>query len=511
MNSTHKRISIFSMAALLSLFCLASELHAGGCGTTLDPGFHGGETWTLSGSPYCVTGDINLSLITIEPGVVVLVDGPYEINVQSTITAIGTDSQPIIFTAKDPAVKWKGLRFQDTPPGSQLVHCRIEHSNRSGLTLINSAPVISHCYIAFNTLSGSGGGINADLATGDLVIDNSTITGNTATSHGGGIDAIMGSGELRIADSNITHNTSNPSTSSGNRFGGGIRIDGDLYMTNSRIENNRVNSCAENFATRSGIGGGIYMSGGDTVLNNCVIKSNYSRGTDCGGLNTWYAYGSGLYLNSGVLMATNCLVSGNTATPGHASRGSGLYVNAGIADIINCTFGRNQYQGIGQAGGAVNVVNSILYFNNGDGVQLDSAVVIDYSDIQGWDTTLPDNNIKWNPVFKGSGSSRSDLIIQLGSLCMDAGDETDPAFDDTCFPPSIGGSRNDMGVHGGPLGCNWGKVSDLNSDDFVDVLDLLALLGAWGPCPGDRFCPEDINGDGSVDVTDLLTLLGDWG
>lgn len=48
---------------------------------------------------------------------------------------------------------------------------------------------------------------------------------------------------------------------------------------------------------------------------------------------------------------------------------------------------------------------------------------------------------------------------------------------------------------------------DINLDGVVDVLDLLLLLAAWGPCPQ---CPEDLNGDGLVDVQDLLILLANW-
>jgi hypothetical protein len=56
--------------------------------------------------------------------------------------------------------------------------------------------------------------------------------------------------------------------------------------------------------------------------------------------------------------------------------------------------------------------------------------------------------------------------------------------------------------------------ADLNSDGAVDVLDLLILLDAWGPCPRGRSvggCPADLNGDGVVDVLDLLILLDEWG
>ncbi len=52
-----------------------------------------------------------------------------------------------------------------------------------------------------------------------------------------------------------------------------------------------------------------------------------------------------------------------------------------------------------------------------------------------------------------------------------------------------------------------GSPADINGDGVVDVLDLLQLLSAWGPCPD---CPEDLNGDGVVDVLDLLILLSEW-
>ncbi|HRP64144.1 MAG TPA: GC-type dockerin domain-anchored protein [Phycisphaerales bacterium] len=49
-------------------------------------------------------------------------------------------------------------------------------------------------------------------------------------------------------------------------------------------------------------------------------------------------------------------------------------------------------------------------------------------------------------------------------------------------------------------------------DGVVDVLDLLALLGAWGPCPGGGApCAADLNNSGAVDVQDLLILLAAWG
>ena len=49
--------------------------------------------------------------------------------------------------------------------------------------------------------------------------------------------------------------------------------------------------------------------------------------------------------------------------------------------------------------------------------------------------------------------------------------------------------------------------ADVTGDGVVDVLDLLAVLVAWGQSG----VPEDITGDGLVDTLDLLALLAAWG
>ncbi|MCZ6735075.1 MAG: M12 family metallo-peptidase [Planctomycetota bacterium] len=49
---------------------------------------------------------------------------------------------------------------------------------------------------------------------------------------------------------------------------------------------------------------------------------------------------------------------------------------------------------------------------------------------------------------------------------------------------------------------------DLDGDGSVGILDLLALLAAWGSDPGG---PPDFDNDGDVGILDLLTLLAAWG
>jgi len=47
--------------------------------------------------------------------------------------------------------------------------------------------------------------------------------------------------------------------------------------------------------------------------------------------------------------------------------------------------------------------------------------------------------------------------------------------------------------------------ADINGDGLVDVVDMLALLAAWGTDGA------DINGDGTTDIVDLLVLIAAWG
>jgi len=49
--------------------------------------------------------------------------------------------------------------------------------------------------------------------------------------------------------------------------------------------------------------------------------------------------------------------------------------------------------------------------------------------------------------------------------------------------------------------------SDLNSDQYVNVSDILFLLGEWG----ESNSVADLNEDGTVSISDLLILIGEWG
>ena len=52
---------------------------------------------------------------------------------------------------------------------------------------------------------------------------------------------------------------------------------------------------------------------------------------------------------------------------------------------------------------------------------------------------------------------------------------------------------------------------DVDGDGVVGIIDLLVVLGAWGPCPSPPAeCPADVDGDDTVGITDFLIVLANW-
>jgi hypothetical protein len=96
---------------------------------------------------------------------------------------------------------------------------------------------------------------------------------------------------------------------------------------------------------------------------------------------------------------------------------------------------------------------------------------------------------------------------------MVAWDGWDGGHDNVEFCECGNGGSTD-GINGWYVTCEEielngaGCPGDLNGDDTVDIGDLLALIGTWGPCAN---CVADVNNDGSVDVADILQLIVFWG
>ncbi|MFN0204134.1 MAG: choice-of-anchor Q domain-containing protein [Bacteroidia bacterium] len=140
--------------------------------------------WTLANSPYLVQGHLYVSGgLEIDPGVEVIFQGYYQINVYDVLDAVGTASQPIIFRAQDttgwhnksqPLGGWAGIIFMDMAvanDSSTLTYCNIQDL-KPGFPVVGATTVyggiqiersltISHCkfshsidkeYITGNTI-----------------------------------------------------------------------------------------------------------------------------------------------------------------------------------------------------------------------------------------------------------------------------------------------------------------------------------------------------------------------
>ncbi|WP_420125288.1 right-handed parallel beta-helix repeat-containing protein [Longimicrobium sp.] len=104
------------------------------------------QRWTRATSPHRVMGGIYVNtggLLTIEPGVVICFEpgmGIYANN-GGRLHARGQDTSRIIFTARDPARGWSGLRFEGSPAiSSYLTFVRIEH------VALNAVAVTTNSY-----------------------------------------------------------------------------------------------------------------------------------------------------------------------------------------------------------------------------------------------------------------------------------------------------------------------------------------------------------------------------
>jgi hypothetical protein len=74
----------------------------------------------------------------------------------------------------------------------------------------------------------------------------------------------------------------------------------------------------------------------------------------------------------------------------------------------------------------------------------------------------------------------------------------------------VAGEVNGFMVVPAPAECPADIAPFNQPDGNVNVIDLLAIIGTWGPCtPGN--CAADTNGDAAVNVVDLLAIINAWG
>ena len=229
--------------------------------TIINPGPVSG-TWTASGSPYHIMGDIEVPLgniLIIEPGVTVKTFSELSFKVYGQLLAEGTETDSIFFIPV--SEYWKGLQILNSPDTSKFSFCSFKNFKKKS--------IIAEYYIK--------GGVfyimNTKLILSYSLLLNNQIYYNEYDTHYG--------------------------------MGGAIYVEGNANISENCIKNNSIQICISSscIASALGKGGGIYVEGNDCRINNNIIQGNYCKSEAsasyipqiCGGDAFAQSLGGGIY------------------------------------------------------------------------------------------------------------------------------------------------------------------------------------------------------------------------
>ena len=209
-------------------------------------------------------------------------------------------------------------------------------------------------------------------------------------------------------------------------------------------------------------GGGIYCTySSPTIANNRIVGNNAA------------STGGAIYSMYGSPTITSSTIAANTA-----GTGGGIYCSSSAATIVDTIIASNS-SGIRKSGMAVPILRYNCVFGN---------TAYNYYGVT--DPTGTEGNISADPLFVqmpgpgpdglwGTIDDIGDLHLTADSPCRNAGD---PAFVAAAGETDIDGQPRLMADHV-DIGMDefiW--TGDANLDGYVDVVDLLYLVYAFGTC-----------------------------
>jgi len=181
----------------------------------------GDVTWVAKESPVHVTGNVTVSpgaSLKIQPGVTVILDGYFHIEVQGVLEASGSETKSIVFTIEQKPPKkrlWKGLICTGEQSRVVLSYCTVEFAFKN--ICWKSTPLIRFCTFRNNTYGFYCSNTKSAMILKSTFTDNTygiycdfsspTIQGNTVTNNGYGIYCIFSSAPL-VGQNILRNNTS---------------------------------------------------------------------------------------------------------------------------------------------------------------------------------------------------------------------------------------------------------------------------------------------------------------
>ncbi|HEX2866187.1 MAG TPA: right-handed parallel beta-helix repeat-containing protein [Ignavibacteriales bacterium] len=268
------------------------------------------ENTTWQADTVRVNGDLTVLdnvKLTVMPHTVVMFTGPYKIDCQGSLSASGTKTDSIVFTAKTRTEGWAGIRF----------------NNPNGAMNDNDSSVFSFCRFEYcrnlsqNYTNKTGGAVFVSNFS-KVKISDCLFYSNTAT-YGGAV-FVTGT-NIQIQNSSFIENSA--------AYSGGA-----LYFTGAKP---LISSCSvNNNNAAGGNGGGVYLEGSDAVLYNCLFINNsgvYGAGVQCYRssakvINNTICNNNTIYGGSGIICVEsspeviNTIIYGNTVNnqPGSGSQ-----------------------------------------------------------------------------------------------------------------------------------------------------------------------------------------------
>lgn len=240
--------------------------------TYFQGGIYSNTVWKKDKSPYIITGDVVLfpsKTLTIEPGVEVLFEGDYNLEIRGKLITVGTELMPVIFTSNlsnSKKIDWSIIFNVDLGASANCRYTNFSYANIANI--IKSSEVyynalngiqFNNCNFMFNGTAIYTPINNNYLTIGTTSIDSCCFSNND--------NAILGNG-WNISNSKFTNNVN------------GIYESAMAFIKKSLFQNN--SNCA------------IYAINGS--IDSCIINSN-----NIGILNHYYAEN----------IITNNVISGN--------------------------------------------------------------------------------------------------------------------------------------------------------------------------------------------------------
>ncbi|MBX2906585.1 MAG: T9SS type A sorting domain-containing protein [Taibaiella sp.] len=306
--------------------------------------------WTSSGSPYMIANDIIINdgtLLIIDPGVEVVMQGDFSISVAGNLQAKGTSGNPITFRAQDTtgwagagtAGGWKGITFASSAGTNYFEYCNVSDTKASAISCYIQLTVMN-CHFFHNQRCIE---LYTDNADEILEVSGCEFYDNSAPSHLLSLLNLFGGG-TNINNTKIHHN-----------FSGGSVVYGLVKLQfdhNDVYENEAQNATIELTGTSSPFyneadishnkihhnrntnSAAVWCySGSANITQNLICNNMSTTNTGCslveGGGGIW-VFGDGDSTHSVFLIDNNIIANNYTA-----ENGGGIKVYDTKATITN--------------------------------------------------------------------------------------------------------------------------------------------------------------------------------